>query len=173
MFGSNDIPSPEALYSTFVRHRENVTSFLMQCDVCFDARDPRHYSDCEGDGEWLGSAHAENEGLTLHGDSSVPQRAASMHPHESSAHSQDDVGQMDTQDTWRYDNGKAGGRCARGLALQLASTRRAPASSMDISLAHRCGYNACVCETECLAVHEVEPALPPRSRASLPLGYFG
>ena len=167
MFGGHDSPSPEALYSTFVRHRENGTSFLMQSGVCFDAGDPRYYSDCEGDGEWLGSGHAENEGMTLHDDTSVPQRPASTH--EASAHSLDDVGQVHSQDTSRYGNGKAPGRgAARALPLQLASTRPGPASCMHVSLAHRCGYKACVCETECLAVHEVEPPLPPRSGALVP-----
>jgi hypothetical protein len=31
---------------------------------------------------------------------------------------------------------------------------------VDIPAAHRCGHHTCICNTECVAVHEVEPALP-------------
>lgn len=168
MFGGLDSTSPDDLNRAFLKHRENVTSFLMQSQMLRNSQDLSCVAGYCADGGCAGGSFRENDPSRPHDDLSMPQRHASTQVQLASEHYSHSVHHMlgDAAERRRASDAAAANPAKRApLQLSAPETTGRHATlpaRVDILLAHRCGHKACVCETECLAVHEVEPRLPCR-----------
>jgi len=164
MFGGQ---SPEKLLDTFVEHRDNVSHFLQSYPAC----PTWDHDDRPGDAADSGAGPMSNQSVGSHEHASDDSEQYA--PALGTTHRNDDEDHVHGQ--WNACDGESSESLAPSTAqehcsaftaapLQLASTSELCGHHgrmrVEIPTAHRCGDNMCLCETHCLAVHEVEPALP-------------
>ena len=154
MFGGLDSPSPEVLTNNFLKHRDNVSLFL-QSNTSRDVHvpDKSGAASCEGAAEEQPQEGATGRSLALLlAGSDEPDQASNANIiSESHQHDADDA--------------RGPGFTASRAPLQLASNAESGREKtehmrVDIPSAKRCGHYTCVCQTDCVAVHDVEPVLP-------------
>lgn len=152
MFGGPDSPSPEVLTNTFLQHRDNV-SLLLQSNIPRDvhAPDEGDSAKCEGAGEEKQQEGAAGRSLALllAGSDETDQASSLNLIYKSHQH----------------DDTQGPGFTTSRAPLQLASNAESVRDKnermrVEIPSAQRCGHYACMCQTDCVAVHEVEPVLP-------------
>ena len=166
MFGGLDSPSPNDLSNAFLKHRENVTSFLMQSHLMLDDRNLSDRTRGSADDRWPDELCAENVRSAPPDELFVQQRPASMQMQLAAEHHPRSVHLTHGRAAEGGHGSHGAASSARGAPLQLsAATRsgrpetysaRVDSARVDIWPGHRCGDHTSACETECAVVHEVE-----------------
>ena len=168
MFGGVDSPSADDLTRTFLQHRDNV-SLLLQAQEEPRASQDEHQAEDAGDAgaeyEQSEESSAERSLAMLLAGSEKLEQALSTG--DSPPNQQDGTPDVQMQGDGQsclgnslQDAANHGGGGQSPLQQTTADDDGRRGIRVDIPTAHCCGHSGCVCATECIAVHEVEPALP-------------
>ena len=158
MFGGPDSPSPENLTKSFLKHRENVSTFLQSLGRCYDVDEEimrNRYSRTQTVRPL--ECGAERSMPPIVAASETASQSASPAPSDSTQYDHvDEAGGPDSKATYSQQEALSLTSCQHTVRL----SEHTALLRVDIPTAHRCGHHTCICNTECVAVHEVEPALP-------------
>lgn len=167
MFGGLDRHLADEWTRTFLKHRDNVSLLLQtqeQRTVHYDMQTVGVGDSSAEDGQCEESPAERALAMLLAGSEKLEQASS---PRASSSNQQNGTPDAQLQGDGKWRAADSLPDTAHHGAARVRPSQQAYVEScdvgrirMEISTAHRCGHRGCLCATECIALHQVEPALP-------------